>query len=331
VAEETTKDITMSAVRASTQLFGGYAPAIPTPFDGNGKVDIAALERYCDWQIKSGASALIACGTTGEAPTLTDDEHRTIVRTVVDVSDGRVPVIAGTGSNSTVHAVALEKDAAAAGADAVLSVVPYYNRPTPRGVQAHFMAIMEAASLPVILYDVPARTGCALTDDTIVRLAQHRRCAGLKDATGDPTRALRLRSKLGAGFGLWSGDDSTVLAFLAHGGDGCISVTSNVAPGLCKDMYEAWERGDKREFQRLTAIILDLTRVLFREASPAPVKYALSLRGLMGARVRLPLCEVTDPTKFEIRSVLAELFGPNIKVEDESAPPANRRRVVNAR
>ena len=321
----------MSPVRAPVHLFRGYAPAIPTPFDSNGGIDIAAFERYCDWQIKQGAAALVVCGTTGEAPTLTDAEHKALVRAAVCVSDGRAPIIAGTGSNSTTHAIELEKDAAAAGADAVLSVVPYYNRPTPRGVQAHFMAIMDGASLPVILYDVPARTGCTLTDDTIARLARHRRCAGLKDATGDVTRVLRLRPKLGPYFGLWSGDDATALAFLAHGGDGCISVTSNLAPGLCKDMFDAWDRGDKREFQRLMALLLDVTRVLFREANPAPIKYALSLRGLMPSRVRLPLCEVTDHAKFEIRSVLAELFGPNIVVEDESTSPANRRRVVNAR
>jgi 4-hydroxy-tetrahydrodipicolinate synthase len=321
----------MSAVKVSALPFRGYAPAIPTPFHADAGIDIGAFERYCAWQIQQGASALIVGATTGEAPTLTDSEQKLLVRAAVSISNARVPVIAGTGSNSTVHAIELTKDAAAAGADAVLSVVPYYNRPTARGVQAHFMTIMEAASLPVILYDVPARTGCALTDDTIVRLAQHRRCAGLKDATGDPTRALRLRAKLGPNFGLWSGDDATALGFLAHGGDGCISVTSNVAPGLCKDMFDAWERGDKSEFRRLMAIIIDLTRVLFREASPAPVKYALNLRGLMPSRVRLPLCEVTDPTKFEIRSVLAELFGPNIVVEDESTPPANRRRIANAR
>jgi len=316
----------MSTVRASANLFRGYAPAVPTPFTRDGKVDLWALERYCDWQIKEGASAIVVCGTTGEAPTLTTAEHKAIVRAAVNVSSGRVLVIAGAGSNSTTHAVELTRQAAAAGADAILSVVPYYNRPTPRGVQGHFTAIMEAATIPVILYDVPSRTGCGLTEDVIVRLSRHPRCMGLKDATGDVSRALRLRTKLGPRFGLWSGDDSTALAFLAHGGDGCISVTSNVAPGLCKDMYEAWERGDRPEFQRLMAIILDLTTVLFREGSPAPVKYALSLRGLMDACVRPPLCEVTDPTKFEIRSVVAELFGRNVTVDTMFSPPKSERR-----
>jgi 4-hydroxy-tetrahydrodipicolinate synthase len=303
----------------------GYAPAIPTPFKPNGEVDVATLERYCDWQIKEGARALVVCGTTGEAPTLTETEHDTIVRAAVEVSHKRVPVIAGAGSNSTIHGEALARDAEAAGADAILSVVPYYNRPTARGLYEHFIATMDAASLPVILYDVPARTGCALPEETIVRLAQHPHCIGLKDAAGDPTRALRLRAKLGPQFRLLCGDDALALAYLAHGGDGCVSVTSNAAPRLCKAMDDAWNAGKVRECQRLMAIILDLTRVLFREASPAPVKCALELRGLMSARVRLPLCEVTEPTKYEISGILAEVFGPDLIVGAEVAPQKSNR------
>jgi 4-hydroxy-tetrahydrodipicolinate synthase len=305
----------------------GYAPAIPTPFKQSGEIDVAVLERYCDWQIKEGAHALIVCGTTGEAPTLTEAEHDTIVRAAVEVSNGRVPVIAGAGSNSTMHAKALARDAEAAGADAILSVVPYYNRPTSRGLYEHFTATMNAVSLPVILYDVPARTGCALAEETIIKLAQHPQCIGLKDASGDPTRTLRLRAKLGLQFRLLCGDDALALAHRAHGGDGCISVASNVAPRLCKAMDDAWNQGKVRECQRLMAMILDLTRVLFREASPAPVKCALELRGLMPARVRPPLCGVTEPTKYEISSILAELLGTDLAVSDEVARQISSRRI----
>ena len=245
------------------------------------------------------------------------------MRAATEVSHGRVPVIAGAGSNSTVHAQALARDTERAGANAILSVVPYYNRPTARGLYEHFTATMNAASLPVILYDVPARAGCALPEETIVRLAQHPHCIGLKDAAGDPTRALRLRAKLGPQLRLLCGDDALALAYLAHGGDGCISVTSNVAPRLCKAMDDAWNQGKVRECQRLMAIILDLTRVLFRDASPAPIKCALELRGLMSARVRLPLCEVTEPTKYEISGILAEVLGPNLMVGEEVVVPGS--------
>jgi 4-hydroxy-tetrahydrodipicolinate synthase len=310
---------------ALVRELSGYAPAIPTPFKKSGDVDVAALERYCDWQIKEGARALVVCGTTGEAPTLTEVEHDTIVRAAVNVAHRRVPVIAGAGSNSTVHAKALARDAEAAGADAILSVVPYYNRPTQRGLYEHFTATMNAVSLPVILYDVPARTGCTLGEETIIRLAQRPRCFGLKDAAGDPTRALRLRAKLGPQFRLLCGDDALALAYFVHGGDGCISVTSNVAPRLCKELYETWIKGNTRDSQRLMLMILDLTRVLFREASPAPVKCALDFRGLMSGRVRLPLCEVSGPTKYEISSILAEVLGPDVSVTNAGGLQKPRR------
>jgi 4-hydroxy-tetrahydrodipicolinate synthase len=303
----------------------GYLPAVPTPFKMSGEIDVAALERFCDWQIGEGARALVVCGTTGEAPTLTEAEHDAIVRAAVNVSRGRVPVIAGAGSNSTVHAKVLARHAEAGGADAILSVVPYYNRPSSRGLYEHFIAMMDAVSLPFILYDVPPRTGCALTEETIVRLAQHPRCIGLKDAAGDPTRALRLRAKLGPKFRLLCGDDALTLAFLAHGADGCISVASNVAPRLCNEMFEAWNNNDVKECQRLMALILDLTRVLFREASPAPLKFALEMRGFMLGRVRLPLCEVSEPTKYEVSSVLAEVFGPSLAILDQATHKAGRK------
>jgi 4-hydroxy-tetrahydrodipicolinate synthase len=285
----------------------GYAPAVPTPFDETRAVDAAALARYCDRQVHEGATALVVCGTTGEAPTLNPAEHDRIVRIAVDVADGRVPVIAGAGSNSTSHAIELAKDAEAAGADAILSVVPYYNKPTQAGMYAHFRAIAEAVGLPIILYDVPARTVCGLSDETVARLAEMRQFIGLKDATGDVTRPLRLRALIGPDFRLLSGDDATALAFLAQGGDGCISVTSNVAPGLCRDMFLASKQGQLARAQRLATPIARLTAALFRESNPAPVKYTLSLFGLMSSRVRLPLVEPTQQTQNELATVIAQM------------------------
>src|SRR6195256_3758902 len=196
----------------------GYAPALPTPFDESGEIDAAALEGFCDRQIKAGANALVVCGTTVEAPNLSRQEHDRIVRIAVNAARGKMPVIAGAGSNSTSQAVELSRDGRAAGADAVLSVVPYYNKPTQAGMYAHFRAIAESTGLPIILYDVPSRTVCGLADETIARLAEMPQVIGLKDATGDVTRPTRLRSLVGTDFRLLSGDDATALAFLAQGG-----------------------------------------------------------------------------------------------------------------
>ena len=297
----------MFAIGRHVSKLSGYSPAIPTPFRDNDSVDIASLERFCDRQILEGANALIVCGTTGEAPTLTPAEHRKIVSTAVQVSHGRVPVIAGAGSNSTSHAIALTQDAEAAGADAVLSVTPYYNKPVQAGLYAHFHAIAGASSLPIILYDVPARTGCRLADETIARLAESPQIVGLKDATGDVARLAKLRPLVGANFRLLSGDDATALAFFTQGGDGCISVTSNVAPGLCRNMFLTCRQGQISRAQRLADPVMRLTAALFRETNPAPVKYALSRLGLMSAQVRLPLVGIGPDAKNAIDAILAQL------------------------
>jgi 4-hydroxy-tetrahydrodipicolinate synthase len=286
--------------------FSGYAPALPTPFDDAGEIDVAAFEWLCLRQIEQGATALVACGTTGEAPTLDRTEHDRAVRAAVAAAQGRVFVIAGAGSNSTSQAIELARDAEAAGADAILSVVPYYNKPTQAGMYAHFRAIAEATALPLILYDVPSRTVCGLADETVARLAELPQIVGLKDATGDVTRPLRLRGLVGSEFRLLSGDDATALAFFAQGGDGCISVTSNVAPSLCRAMYLACRRGELAQAQRLAATVAKLTAALFRESNPAPVKYALSAMNLMSPRVRLPLVELKDETRAEIDKALAQ-------------------------
>jgi 4-hydroxy-tetrahydrodipicolinate synthase len=215
-------------------------------------------------------------------------------------------VIAGAGSNSTSQAIELARDAEAAGADAILSVVPYYNKPTQAGMYAHFRAIAEATALPLILYDVPSRTVCGLADDTVARLAELPQIVGLKGATGDVTRPLRLRGLVGSEFRLLSGDDATAFAFFAQGGDGCISVTSNVAPSLCRAMYLPCRRGELAQAQRLAAMMAKLTAALLRESDPAPVKYALSAMNVISPRVRLPLVELRDETKVEIDKVLAQ-------------------------
>ena len=243
----------------------GYAPAIPTPFDQNGDIDAPALERFCEMQIDHGATALVVCGTTGEAPTLTRGEHDRIVRIAVDVAHGCVPVIAGAGSNATSQAIEFTRDAESAGADAILSVVPYYNKPMQAGMEAHFRAIANGSGLPMILYDVPARTACGLADDTIARLAENPQIIGLKDATGDMTRLARLRALVGEDFRLLSGDDRTAFNFIAQGGHGCISVTSNVAPGLCRGLYLALKREQINMAVRIAAVVTELTDVLLRE------------------------------------------------------------------
>jgi 4-hydroxy-tetrahydrodipicolinate synthase len=293
-------------LRQNLARLSGYAPTLPTPFNVTGEIDLAALERLCDRQIQEGASALVVCGTTGEAPNLSRAEHDAIVRIAVKSAQGRIPVIAGTGSNSTSQAIELTRDAQAAGADAVLSVVPYYNKPTQAGMYAHFRAIADSTSLPVILYDVPARTVCGLADDTIARLAELPRIIGLKDATGDATRPLRLRSLLGAEFRLLSGDDASALGFLAMGGDGCISVTSNVAPALCRAMYLALTQGQMAQALGLAEVIATLTTALSSESNPTPLKHALSQMNLMSPRVRLPLVELKAEGRARIDAVLSQ-------------------------
>jgi 4-hydroxy-tetrahydrodipicolinate synthase len=298
----------MSAIGQDASALSGYAPALPTPFDSAGNIDGAAFEKLCDLQIKQGATAFVVCGTTGEAPTLSPAEHCELVQIAVNVSHGRIPVIAGAGSNSTAHAIELSQEVEAAGADAILSVVPYYNKPTRAGLYAHFDEIAQSIGLPIILYDVPSRTVVGLADSTVARLAEIPQIIGLKDATGDVTRPARLRPLVGPGFRLLSGDDATALSFLAQGGDGCISVTSNLAPGLCRAMYLAIRRGQIGQAQLLASDVINLTVALFSETNPAPVKYALSLLNIMRSQVRLPLVEPRDETKAMIGCALEQLL-----------------------
>ncbi len=320
----------MATIGRHVSELSGYAPALPTPFGDDGNVDVAAFEQFCDRQIRAGATALAVCGTTGEAPTLRPAEHTTLIQIAVAVAHSRVPVIAGAGSNSTAHAIELTRDAEAAGADAILSVVPYYNKPTQTGLYEHFRTIAQSSGLPIILYDVPSRTVCGLADETIARLAEMPKIIGLKDATADVTRPMRLRSLLGPNFRLLTGDDATGLAFVSQGGNGCISVTSNVAPGLCRNMFSACRKWQITGAQRWAIPVAKLTAALFREASPAPLKYALSLLGLMSPKVRLPLVELTDQSKAEVTAAMTQVCEnyADYVIGNPCEPEPNSRRAV---
>ncbi|MTW19302.1 4-hydroxy-tetrahydrodipicolinate synthase [Rhodoplanes serenus] len=285
----------------------GASPALPTPFDQDGAVDYAAFERFCDLQIEAGAATLVVCGTTGESATLSAAEHRELIRRAVDVAAGRVPVIAGAGSNATARAIEMARAAEDLDADAILSVVPYYNKPTQGGLMAHFGAIADATALPVILYDVPSRTACSLADDTVVRLAERPTVIGLKDASGDIARPARLRPRLGRDFRLLSGDDATVFSFLLRGGDGCISVVANLAPGLYGEMIPALRLGQMARAQRHEIVVARIAAALFQETSPSPLKYALGLLGLMTPTVRLPLVGPSDPLRTELATLVTTL------------------------
>src|SRR6478672_11327108 len=256
----------MPQVASPAAWLTGYIPDLPTPFDETGAVDLAAFARLCERQIEAGVPAMVVGETAGEASTLTPAEHDSIVRAAVGIARGRLRIIAGAGSNSTGQAIELTRRAQAAGADAVLSVVPYYNKPMPAGIHAHFQAIADSTSLPIVLHDIPSRTIRELADDTLVRLAVSRRFIGLSDGTGDVSRPARLRSQLPAGFRLLSGDDATALAFCATGGDGCISTVSNVAPDLCRVIYSNCRQGRLQSARYLHRRLAPLIASLGKES-----------------------------------------------------------------
>ncbi len=295
----------------------GYIPDLPTPFDDAGEVDLRAFRRLCERQIAAGAAALVVGETNGEDSTLDHAEHTALVRTAVRASRGRAAIIAGAGSNSTSEAIELTRRAGADGADAVLSVVPYYNKPTQSGIHAHFRAIADSTLLPIVLHDVPSRTVRELSDETVARLAESPQFVGLRDATGDLTRSQRLRLMTPPKFRLLSGDDTAAPAFLVHGGDGCISITSNVIPEICGQLYRCCKEGDLQAARQLAMRVGQLTATLSREQTPAPLKYALSLLGLISPRLRLPLVELADSAKAEVAAAM------RIIEEDDRLPLAN--------
>jgi 4-hydroxy-tetrahydrodipicolinate synthase len=284
----------------------GYIPDLPTPFDDADRIDVRALERLCERQIASGASAVVVCETAGEATTLSAAERDTIIHATVEIVRGRARIIAGAGSNSTNHAIELTRRAKAAGADAVLSVVPYYNKPMQNGLHAHFRAIADSVELPIILHDVPARTVRELTDDTLMRLAESQQFIGLRDGSGDITRPMRLRSVLPRSFRLLSGHDETALAYLAGGGDGCISTISNVTPDLCQTIFSNLKQGRLQTARYLQKRLMPLEASLANE-SPAALKYALSMLGFMYPNARLPIVALDEHAKAAVANALASL------------------------
>jgi 4-hydroxy-tetrahydrodipicolinate synthase len=283
--------------------FRGSFTALVTPFS-NGSVDEKAFRGLVDWQIAEGTNGLVPVGTTGESPTLSHEEHNEVVEWCVEQAKGRVPVVAGAGSNSTKEAIALAKHAEAAGADAVLVVTPYYNKPTQEGLYQHFKAINDAIGIPIIIYNIPPRSVIDMSVDTMKRLFELKNIAGVKDATANMARVSQQRAEMGADFNQLSGEDATALGFNAHGGHGCISVTSNVAPRLCSEFQASCLKGDYAGALKIQDKLMPLHMALFIETSPAPVKYALSLIGKCADTVRLPMVPVADKTRAAVREAM---------------------------
>lgn len=282
----------------------GSLVAIVTPMKAGGALDLDALKRLVDWHIESGTAAIVVVGTTGESPTVDYDEHCLLIRTVVDQAAGRVPVIAGTGANSTSEAIELTECAKTAGAQAGLSVVPYYNKPTQEGLYQHYRRIAEAVDLPLILYNVPGRTVADLANDTVLRLAEVPGVVGIKDATGNMERGSDLIRRAPAHLALYSGDDASALPFLLLGGQGVISVTANVAPRLMHQMCEAAFAGDLARARELNNLLLPLHSKLFVEANPIPVKWACAELGLIGRGLRLPLTPLSAAHHDTVREAM---------------------------
>src|SRR6202789_3375542 len=288
---------------AAKTHFRGSFTALVTPFK-NGSLDEAAFRALVSWQIAEGTHGLVPVGTTGESPTVNHDEHKRIVEWCIDEAGGRVPVIAGAGSNSTKEAIELAEHAEKAGAHAVLVVTPYYNKPTQEGLYQHYKAINDAIGIPIIIYNIPGRSVIDMTVDTMARLFELNNIAGVKDATASMVRVSQQRAALGADFNQLSGEDITALGFMAHGGHGCISVTSNVAPRLCSEFQAACLKGDYAQALKLQDKLAPLHINLFVETSPAPVKYALSLLGKCANALRLPMVPATEKAQIAVRQAM---------------------------
>jgi 4-hydroxy-tetrahydrodipicolinate synthase len=284
-------------------MFYGSMPALITPFS-DGKVDSAAFKKLVEWQITEGSDGLVPCGTTGESPTLSHEEHMHVTEMCIEVANGRVPVIAGAGSNSTDEAIMLATHAKKAGAQAALVVMPYYNKPMPEGQYQHFKAVHDACELPIIIYNIPGRSVVDMSVETMARLNELPNIVGVKDATGDLVRPILTRNALGEGFCQLSGEDATALAFNVGGGVGCISVSANVAPRLVSDMQRAWREGDHQKAMDLQFRLMPLHDAMFCESSPGPVKYAAELLGLCSSEARLPICEISDSNKKQVKDAL---------------------------
>ncbi len=288
-------------------MFHGSLVALVTPMRADGSIDEEAYARLIEWQIEQGTNGIVPVGTTGESPTLSHEEHKRVVELAVAVAAGRVPVLAGAGSNATVEAIGLARHAKKAGADGVLVVTPYYNKPTQEGLYRHFTAIAEAADIPLIIYNIPGRSVIDMSVETMARLAGHKNIVGVKDATANLTRPLHTTRACGPDFIQLSGEDHTVVAYLASGGHGCISVTANVAPKLCAQMHAAWQAGDVRHAMEIQSRLVPLHDAMFAESNPGPVKYAASLLGFGSATCRLPLAPIAEANAAKMRAAMQEL------------------------
>jgi len=287
-------------------MLHGSNTALITPFK-NGAVDEAAFAKLVDWQVVQGSHGLVPCGTTGESPTLSHGEHQRVVEICIEAVAGRVPVIAGAGSNSTAEAVAFTQHAAKAGADAVLHVTPYYNKPTQAGLIAHFEAISDASALPIVIYNIPGRSIVDMTPETMGVLAKRDNIIGVKDATADMARVGQQAAQCGADFIQLSGEDESAVAFNQQGGRGCISVVSNIVPDLCAAMQNASLDGDIATAEAMQVKLVPLIRALFCESSPSPIKYAMARLGHCAEDIRLPLLPATAATRAQVDAALAEL------------------------
>ncbi|MBB5693488.1 4-hydroxy-tetrahydrodipicolinate synthase [Muricoccus pecuniae] len=285
-------------------MFKGSLVALITPMTPDGALDERAFQDFVSWQVEEGAQGLVPVGTTGESPTLSHEEHARIVELCIEAAGGRVPVIAGAGSNSTAEAVALTKHAKKAGADGVLVVTPYYNKPTQEGMYLHFKAVADAADIPVIIYNIPPRSVIDMSVETMARLAKHPNIVGVKDATANLTRPLHTRAACGPDFCQLSGEDHTALSFLAAGGVGCISVTANIAPRLCREMHDAWAEGRVGDAMAIQERLVPVHDAMFCETSPGPVKYAASLLGRGSEFCRLPMAPIAASSKDRVRAAM---------------------------
>ena len=284
-------------------MFKGSFVALITPFK-DGKVDETAFRSFIEWQITEGSDGLVPCGTTGESPTLSHEEHQKVTEICIEVTDGRIPVIAGAGSNSTEEAIGLAQHAKTAGADAVLVVTPYYNKPTQAGLFAHYKAINDNAKIPIIIYNIPGRSIIDMSVETMADLSKLDYIVGVKDATAQLDRPILTTLACGKDFCQLSGEDGTAIPHLAAGGHGCISVTGNILPRQCSEMQKAWAEGNIKKAMELQELLMPVHAAIFCETSPGPVKYAAELLGLFSSEARLPITEIADDSKVTVKEAL---------------------------
>ena len=286
-------------------MFKGSIPALITPFN-NEKVDFKSFQKIIEWSIQQGSHGFVPCGTTGESPTLSHQEHKDVIEECIRVVNKRVPVIAGTGSNNTLEAIEFTKHAEEFKADAVLVVTPYYNKPTQNGLYAHFKKISDSTKLPILIYNIPGRSVVDMSIETMIELSKLDNIIGVKDATNDLFRPLLTKKLINKEFCFLSGEDGTAVAYLAQGGHGCISVTANIAPKLCAKLHNNWMQSNFNEVFKINLKLAKLHHTLFVESSPGPVKYAAKLLGLCSSETRLPLVEINESTKNMIKESMKE-------------------------